>query len=163
MGKPTAAPPRNSTTAQRARFVYAAVGRERPDSSQLRFHLRVGGVMGTLGRPANSIRTFAQHAELAYSVAEGATPTPDIEQFSTSWCRSATRYGIDPADGSAPRILTCGELRELREPLGKLIFSAQEEIDRLYKLVREAGYTILFCDTPGREIESPPSHYESSG
>ena len=119
--------------------------------------------MGKLERPANSIRTLAQHAELAYSVAEGATPTPDIEQFSTSWQRSATRYGVDPADGSAPRILTCGELKELREPLGKLIFSAQEEIDRLYKVVREAGYTILFCDTAGVAIEHRGEDVEAGG
>jgi transcriptional regulator of acetoin/glycerol metabolism len=119
--------------------------------------------MGKLERPANSIRTFAQHAELAYSVAGGAPPTPDIEQLSTSWRRSATRYGVDPADGSAPRILTCGELKELREPLGKLIFSAQEEIDRLYKVVREAGYTILFCDTAGVAIEHRGEDVEASG
>src|ERR1700722_20415016 len=97
-------------------------------------------------RSASSTRTFAQHAELAYSVAEGAAPAPDIEELSSSWRRSASRYGVDPADNKAPRILTSGELKDLSEPLGKLIFSAQEEIDRLYKVVREAGYTILFCD-----------------
>src|ERR1700730_3949225 len=105
--------------------------------------------MGRSERQVNSPGSFAQHAELVYSVAEGATPAPDVEQLSTSWRRSATRYGVDPADGNAPRILTSGELKELREPLGKLICSAQEEIDRLYKVVREAGYTILFCDTAG--------------
>ena len=35
----------------------------------------------------------------------------------------------------------------------RLIFNAQEEIDRLYKLVREAGYTLLFCDTVGIAVE----------
>jgi AraC-like DNA-binding protein len=106
-----------------------------------------------LERPASLISTFARHAELVYSVAEGATPSPDLEPLSNSWRRSATEYGVDPVDGGAPRILTFGELRDLREPLGKLIFSAREEIDRLYNVVRAAGYTILFCDTAGVAVE----------
>src|SRR6267154_3574271 len=52
-----------------------------------------------------------------------------------------------------PRMLTPGELDELRAPLNQLIFGAQEELDRLYKVVREAGYTILFCDTAGVAVE----------
>jgi transcriptional regulator of acetoin/glycerol metabolism/AraC-like DNA-binding protein len=120
-----------------------------------------GSVMGRSVRPVNSIRTFAQHAESAYSVAEGAAPAPDIEPLSTSWRRSAT--SVDPADGHAPRIVTSGELNEFREPLGKLIFSAQEEIDRLYKVVREAGYTILFCDTAGVAVEHRGEDVEASG
>ena len=119
--------------------------------------------MASSVRPVNSIRSFAQHAEFVYSVAEGATLAPDIEPLSTSWRRSATRYGVDPADGGAPRILTSGELKELREPLGKLIFSAQEEIDRLYQVVREAGYTILFCDTAGVAVEHRGEDVEASG
>jgi transcriptional regulator of acetoin/glycerol metabolism/AraC-like DNA-binding protein len=119
--------------------------------------------MGRSERQPGSIRTFAQHAELAYSVAEGSAPAADIEPLSTSWRRSATSYGVDPADGNAPRILTSGELKEFREPLGKLIFSAQEEIDRLYKVVREAGYTILFCDTAGVAVEHRGEDVEASG
>jgi AraC-like DNA-binding protein len=119
--------------------------------------------MGRSERPVSSIRTFAQHAELVYSVAEGATPAPEIEPLSTSWRRSATSYGVDPADGHAPRILTSGELKEFREPLGKLIFGAQEEIDRLYKVVREAGYTILFCDAAGVAVEHRGEDVEASG
>jgi AraC-like DNA-binding protein len=119
--------------------------------------------MGRSVRPVNSIRAFAQHAEFVYSVAEGAAPAPDIEPLSTSWRRSATRYGVDPSDGDAPRILTSGELKQSREPLGKLIFSAQEEIGRLYEVVREAGYTILFCDTAGVAVEHRGEDVEASG
>jgi AraC-like DNA-binding protein len=125
--------------------------------------IMAGGVMGRSVRPADSIRAFAQHAEFVYSVAEGVTTAPDIEPLSTSWRRSATRHGVDPADGGAPRILTSGELKGFREPLGKLIFSAQEEIDRLYKVVREAGYTILFCDTAGVAVEHRGEDVEASG
>jgi transcriptional regulator of acetoin/glycerol metabolism/AraC-like DNA-binding protein len=106
-----------------------------------------------LARPAKSIRAAAQHAERVYSVAQGAEPAPDVEELSSSWQRSTNSYGVDPIDSKAPRILTSGELKDSREPLDKLISTAQEELDRLYKVVREAGYTILFCDTAGVAIE----------
>jgi AraC-like DNA-binding protein len=118
--------------------------------------------MGRSGRSASLIRTTAQHVERVYSVAEGTAPAPEIEELSSSWQRSASRYGVDPGDSKAPRILTPGELKDSREPLGKLIFSAQEEIDRLYKVVREAGYTILFCDTAGVAIEHRGEDAEAS-
>jgi AraC-like DNA-binding protein len=105
---------------------------------------------------------FAQHVELVCSVAEGGTPAPEIEQVSSSWQRSANAFGIDPVDDRAPRIVTSGELKNLREPLDTLICSAQDEIDRLYKVVREAGYTILFCDTTGVAIKHRGETSEAS-
>src|SRR5882757_7207189 len=83
----------------------------------------------------------------------GATSPPGIEEVSSSWQRSANKYRVDPVDTHAPRILTSGELKDFRGPLDKLIFSAQEEIDQLYKVVREAGYTVLFCDSSGVAVE----------
>src|SRR4029077_20892512 len=91
----------------------------------------------------------AGHAEHVLSVAEGSAPPSVVEHVSTSWQRSANNYGVDPADNTAPRILTPGELKDFREPLDELIFSAREEIDQLYKVVREAGYAVLFCDGSG--------------
>ncbi len=103
--------------------------------------------------PASSLHTVAGHAEHVYSVAEGATPPPYVEGVSSSWQRSANKYAVDPVDTRAPRILTPGELKHHREPLDKLLFSAQEEIDQLYKVVRAAGYTVLFCDASGVAVE----------
>ena len=93
------------------------------------------------------------HVERVHWIAEGATPPSGVEDVSSSWQRSANKHGVDPADSTAPRILTTGELKSLREPLDELVFSAQEEIDQLYKVVREAGYTILFCDSSGVAID----------
>jgi len=76
------------------------------------------------------------------------------------WQRSTN--SVDPVDSRAPRILTAGELKDSRESLGKLISTAQEELDRLYKVVREAGYTILFCDTAGVAIEHRGEGMEAS-
>jgi transcriptional regulator of acetoin/glycerol metabolism len=111
------------------------------------------GATGSSQRSASSLATVAGHTEHVYSVAEGATPLPGIEEVSSSWQRSANKYGVDPVESRAPRILTPGELKDFREPLGKLIFSAQEEIDQLYRVVRAAGYTVLFCDSSGVAVE----------
>ena len=109
--------------------------------------------MGVSGQSSASLDTFAGHAEHVFSVAEGAAPLPGVEEVSISWQRSATQYGVDPIDNRAPRILTSGELKHFREPLDKLVFSAQEDIDQLYEVVREAGYVVLFCDNSGVAVE----------
>jgi transcriptional regulator of acetoin/glycerol metabolism len=106
--------------------------------------------MGLSQRSASSLDTISGHAEHVYSVAEGATTPPlGIQAVSSSWQRSAKEHGLDPLDSKAPRILTSAELKHFREPLDKLIFTAQEEMDELYKVVREAGYTVLLCDSSG--------------
>ena len=111
-------------------------------------------VMAISERSASSLHTVAGHAERVYSVIEGATPPPWIDDVSSSWQRSTSKHAVDPVDTTrAPRILTPGELKHHREPLDKLIFSAQEEIDQLYKVVREARYTVLFCDSSGVAVE----------
>jgi transcriptional regulator of acetoin/glycerol metabolism/AraC-like DNA-binding protein len=95
----------------------------------------------------------ARHAEGVYLVAQEDTFLRGTDEVITSWKRSANKHGVDPDSSEAPRILSAHELKEIREPLDQLVLSAQEEIDRLYKVVREAGYTLLFCDTAGVAIE----------
>jgi len=96
--------------------------------------------MGSSPRSASSINMIARHAEHVYLVAQGATPGRGVAEVSTSWQRSANKYRVNPDSSEAPRILTSHELKELREPLDKLIFSAQEEIDRLLRLPRNGGH-----------------------
>jgi transcriptional regulator of acetoin/glycerol metabolism len=113
-----------------------------------------GQVLAISQRSASSLDAVAGHADHVYSVAEGATPPPRIAVVSSSWQRSANKHAVDPVDTTrAPRILTPGELKHHREPLDELIFSAQEEIDQLYKVVREARYAVLFCDSSGAAVE----------
>ncbi len=118
--------------------------------------------MASSVRPASSRDTPAQHAEDVYSVAQGNTPPIGIEPVSASWRRSASEHGVDPLNSEAPRILLPHELKDFREPLDELIFSAQEEIDRLYRVVREAGYTVLFCDTAGVAVEHRGDNADAS-
>jgi transcriptional regulator of acetoin/glycerol metabolism/AraC-like DNA-binding protein len=111
------------------------------------------GWMQISERSAGSAHRVAGHVDHVYSVAQGATSPPGIEEISSSWQRSANKHGVDPADNRAPRILTSGELKDVRGPLEKLILSAQEELDQLHKVVREAGYTVLLCDSSGVAVE----------
>src|SRR5271156_6752451 len=104
-------------------------------------------------RAASSSDTPAQHAEDVYLVAQGNTPPIGIEQVSASWLRSATEHGVDPLNSEAPRILLPHELKDFREPLDELIFSAQEEIDRRSRVFREAGYPVLLRDPAGVSVE----------
>src|ERR1700741_2522347 len=109
--------------------------------------------MGSSGRPGSPSDTPAQHAEDVYLVAQGNTPPIGVEPVSASWRRSATEDGVDPLNSEAPRILLPHELKNFCETLAEPIFSPQEEIDRVYRVVREAGYTVLFCDTAGVAVE----------
>jgi transcriptional regulator of acetoin/glycerol metabolism/AraC-like DNA-binding protein len=109
--------------------------------------------MASSARSANLIGLSAHRAELVHRVARGQAVEPRIDEVSPSWQRSANQHRIDPDSSERPRILSSREVSELREPLDELVHSAQEELDRLYKVVREAGYTILFCDNAGVAIE----------
>jgi AraC-like DNA-binding protein len=111
---------------------------------------------------ASSLDSHGRHAEHVYSVAERRASAPGAEHVSISWQRCANLHGLDPINSAAPRILTRYELKEFREPLEDLIVSAQEEVDRLYGLVRQAGYTVLFCDTTGTAVEHRGDDAEAS-
>jgi len=116
-------------------------------------HHGLGGTMGSFDRFSGSVETPAQHVESVYLVGRGNAPTEAIAEVSTSWQRCLNEYGVDPTASEAPRILAAHEIRDLREPLEHLVSGAQIEIDRLYSLVRSAGYALLFCDTSGAVIE----------
>ncbi len=70
-----------------------------------------------------------------------------------SWRRSAEAHHVDPASMRAPQVLTASELRHSREPIEGLVRAAQSELDRVYGIVRRAGYVVLLCDTNGVAIE----------
>jgi AraC-like DNA-binding protein len=117
---------------------------------------RAGQPDGKMSRSGASIRLIsapARHVERVQLVAQGRDPEPRLEEVSTSWQRSTSRHGVDPDSARAPSILTASEVRGRREPLDRLISSAQDDIDRLYAMVRDAGYTLLLCDTDGVAIE----------
>src|SRR5882672_8075052 len=141
--------PRRPAARSAATLRFATVRNWTARRRQERVHSKPGAVMGLPERSASSLDTIAGHAEHVYSVAEGVTPPLGIQAVSSSWQRSAKKHGLDPLDSRAPRILTPAELKHFHEPLDKLIFTAQQEMNELYEVVREAGYTVLLCDSSG--------------
>ena len=109
--------------------------------------------MGTLDRSTGALEAATRHIDQVHSATQGQAPAAEIEEVLTSWQRSATKHGVDPADNHAPRILTPRELKDRRDPLEACLSAAQEEINRLYGLIRDVGYVILFCDAAGVAID----------
>jgi len=94
----------------------------------------------------------SRHLDQIESIVQRAGATPDLEEVSASWRRCTAELLINPDGRAAPHIVTDSELRVSREPLGKAIVYAQEEVDRLYTIVRQEGYVVLLCNTDGIAI-----------
>jgi AraC-like DNA-binding protein len=101
-----------------------------------------------------------QHLNRVYALvrANGAEPEGAV---SASWKRSATNYKIDPASNEPPRILTTAELRDYRDRVEKLIATAREELDDLYRIVSRACYVVLLSDEHGVTIDHRGEHAEA--
>jgi transcriptional regulator of acetoin/glycerol metabolism/AraC-like DNA-binding protein len=95
----------------------------------------------------------ADHADQVHRILTDPTAAPEVELIVESWRRSTTQFGIDPTSSAAPRILTMRELEDHRGSSRDLVATAQPELDRLYELVRDAGYVVLFCDPKGVAID----------
>jgi AraC-like DNA-binding protein len=96
--------------------------------------------------------TESRHLDQIELVVQGGGATSDLEEVSASWRRCTAELLINPDHRAAPQIVTDSELRAFREPLGKTIVCAQEEVDRLYTIVRQEGYVVLLCNTDGIAI-----------
>jgi transcriptional regulator of acetoin/glycerol metabolism len=97
--------------------------------------------------------TAIAHADQVYLIANGDATAPRADEVSASWKRSLENHRVDPTTAEQPRILTAHELKHLRSPLEMFIVNAQEELDRLYPVVHQAGYVILLCNSDGVAIE----------
>ena len=96
------------------------------------------------------------------------TLVPGAEEMATSWQRCLTAHHLDPEIQGAPHIITEKEIKDSREPLRKLIFHAQEELDRLYAIVGPQKYVVLLCNRDGivihhRGDESMADAYKDRG
>lgn len=79
----------------------------------------------------------SRHLDKIESAVRGGGPILDLDVLRSSWIRCTTELLINPDSPTAPHIVVGNELRVFREPLGKAILYVQEEIDRLYAIVRD--------------------------
>jgi AraC-like DNA-binding protein/PAS domain-containing protein len=70
-------------------------------------------------------------------------------EVAPSWRRCVAEHHLDASVASAPNILTERELASRREAFNTIVAIAQEEIDRLYAIVRQLGYVVLLCNPEG--------------
>jgi transcriptional regulator of acetoin/glycerol metabolism/AraC-like DNA-binding protein len=98
----------------------------------------------------------AHHLETVVAVVHGEstqseTSSIEVEAVSTSWRRSA--HHVNPESRESPRILTESALRSSIEPIENVVLAAQTELDRLHRMVGQAGYVTLLCDQNGIAID----------
>jgi AraC-like DNA-binding protein len=108
--------------------------------------------MATLAKDIGDSMKGLSHAERIQAVVGSGGLISVVEEVSDSWRRCTAKYRIDPNTGTAPHIVTESEIRASREPIGDIILHAQEEIDRLYAIVRQEGYVVLLCNIDGIAI-----------
>jgi AraC-like DNA-binding protein len=98
----------------------------------------------------------AHHVETVVAVVHGEfaqseTANIEVEAVSTSWRRSA--HHVNAESRESPRILTESALRSSIEPIENVVLAAQTELDRLHRMVGQAGYITLLCDQNGIAID----------
>src|SRR5215469_17337390 len=94
------------------------------------------------------------HEERIELVADGASESFQPEAIHDSWQRCLVDFHVDPRSSSVPNVLTERELKISREPAGSFLLHAQEEIDRLYAVVRPQSYVVLLCNGDGVAIHN---------
>ena len=92
------------------------------------------------------------HEERIELVADGASESFQPKAIDDSWRRCVRDLHVDPRSSSVPHVLTDRELRMSRERLDSFVLQAQEEIDRLYAIVRPQSYVVLLCNSDGVAI-----------
>jgi AraC-like DNA-binding protein len=114
---------------------------------------RVEKKMNTLvqlsGDPSMANVSHEERIELVAGGSSGCFQSGGIDD---SWRRCLLDLHVDPRSSSVPQLLTERELRISREPLHSFLLQAQEEIDRLYAIVRPQSYVVLLCNTDGVAI-----------
>ena len=103
-------------------------------------------------RELESTRERLSHGERVESNVNSENLLSEPVEIFASWRRCLLNYRVDTRNVSAPHIITQNELKVFREPLESILVLAQEEIDRLYAVLRPHGYVVLLCDRQGVAI-----------
>jgi transcriptional regulator of acetoin/glycerol metabolism len=98
--------------------------------------------------------TSTRHAERVRGAVEGRLPAPsDSPRLVSSWQRSFERYQLDPGSVIGPRVLSAGELREIRDREESFLRASGQCLTRLHDMVREADYCVMLTDAHGVTID----------
>jgi transcriptional regulator of acetoin/glycerol metabolism len=92
------------------------------------------------------------HADRVELSVNNENSPSQFEEISDSWRRCLVDHHVDAKSCSKPNVITQSELSISREPLAKILVQAQDEIDRLYAIVRQQAYVVLLCNRDGIAI-----------
>jgi sigma-54 dependent transcriptional regulator, acetoin dehydrogenase operon transcriptional activator AcoR len=96
----------------------------------------------------------SRHAERVRGAVEGRLPAPaDSARLVSSWQRSFERYQLDPGSVIGPRVLSAGELREIREREEAFLRASGQCLARLHETIRDADYCVMLTDAHGVTID----------
>jgi len=90
----------------------------------------------------------AHHAHRIYQALSDGKATAH-SAVAASWARSLGRYGLDPDNGRPPERLDQPSFDHAYQRLEELVIGAQAVMDRLFKMVGEAGCCVLLTDEAG--------------
>src|SRR5579863_4255935 len=108
--------------------------------------------MATALQRVDATANRLSHADRIELNVSSANLLSEPTEIFESWRRCLLNYRVDAGDFSAPHIVTQNELKVFREPLENIHVHAQEEIDRLYAVLRQHGYVVLLCNRQGLAI-----------
>jgi AraC-like DNA-binding protein len=103
-------------------------------------------------RALDSTAKRLSHGDRVELNVNSANLLSEPDEIFESWRRCLLEYGVKAGNVSAPHVVTQNELKVFREPLENILVQAQEEIDRLYAVLRQHGYVVLLCDRKGVAI-----------
>jgi AraC-like DNA-binding protein len=103
-------------------------------------------------RSLDSIAKGLSHGDRVELNVNSENLLSEREEIFESWRRCLLDFRVDARDVSAPHIITQNELKVSREPLENILIQAQDEIDRLYAVLRKHAYVVLLCDRQGVAI-----------
>ncbi len=80
-----------------------------------------------------------------------ALPAMDTVQtgLEASWQRCRHEYGLDPTTATLPDVLSGAELRQACLRMGRLLYFAGPEMERLHTALAPVGYTVMLSDMDG--------------
>ena len=89
--------------------------------------------LGHIGRSSKRL----SHGDRVDAVVSREALLSEPQEISDSWRRCQVNYHVDAKSRSTPHVVTQGELKVSREPLADMLTQAQDEMDRLYAVVRQ--------------------------
>jgi len=93
------------------------------------------------------------HSDKVNSTVE-SNVSATVSSVAASWCRSALKYGLDPAADKKGDLLGGAELTRARERNSPLLRVARPVLDSMYRSVGKTGCCVVLTDAAGLILES---------